>query len=261
MRRGSAIRRLPWLLTLFTLWPFVAAGAVPEVRILETDPGAGASLYRGDALYVRIGYRSEVPLRFSLRGFAGGTALEQVRTNPSPAYPEGAGEAIAWIERIHPGYMDELEIRVTGADWQPLQAFTVPLTLFWERETRPAGRVKAGWVDPLNAEQQAMARAPRDATPETGFGVWDLLILLMGWSVPGYFILQVYMGRCYRGGWRKAALAPLLGMVPLLAYTLIALVMGSNLWPLMLLFLAPVAFLYLAALGILHYLRGRTVPH
>ncbi|MDZ7669842.1 MAG: hypothetical protein U5Q16_10610 [Gammaproteobacteria bacterium] len=39
-------------------------------------------------------------------------------------------------------------------------------------------------------------------------------------------------------------------LVPLTGYTIFALLAGSNLWPLMLLFLTPLAFLYLAGVGL-----------
>ena len=76
-----------------------------------------------------------------------------------------------------------------------------------------------------------------------------LLGLFVMAAVPGYFVLQVYAARRWDGNWRWAALAPLIVMVPLLGYTVFALAAGSNLWPLLLILTAPVAFLYLAALA------------
>ncbi|NHA15098.1 hypothetical protein [Thioalkalivibrio sp. XN279] len=84
---------------------------------------------------------------------------------------------------------------------------------------------------------------------------WGLLIMLMGWSVPGYFALQLILWRRWDGGWRRLALVPLWGTVPVTAYTLFALAAGSNLWPLIMLFTLPLAFVYLLALVILKRLR------
>jgi hypothetical protein len=53
---------------------------------------------------------------------------------------------------------------------------------------------------------------------------------------------------CWRGGWRVAALAPLLLTVPALLFSLFALADGSNLWPLTLIFAAAIGVVYLAAL-------------
>jgi hypothetical protein len=68
--------------------------------------------------------------------------------------------------------------------------------------------------------------------------------------VPGYLLLQAGLAFWTSGGWRKATLAPAVIMVPILAYTVLALAGGSNLWPLLMLFTAPLAFLYLVVLGV-----------
>lgn len=77
----------------------------------------------------------------------------------------------------------------------------------------------------------------------------SILGLLVMAAVPGYFVLQFYTARTWDGSWRWAALAPLLVMVPLIAFTVFAFAAGSNLWPLMLILTAPVACIYLAALA------------
>lgn len=71
-------------------------------------------------------------------------------------------------------------------------------------------------------------------------------------ALPGYLILQIRMGLRYRGGWRTAALAPLVVMAPLLLYTAAAFVAQSNLWPLLLILVSPFAFGYLVIVGLLH---------
>jgi hypothetical protein len=70
-----------------------------------------------------------------------------------------------------------------------------------------------------------------------------LLIML---ALPGYVVLQVWTVRAYRGGWRLAALVPLIVTIPLLAYSAVAFAGGSNLWPLLLILAAPFACTYLA---------------
>ena len=73
-----------------------------------------------------------------------------------------------------------------------------------------------------------------------------LLGLVAMIALPGYWILQIILAKRCDGGWRIAALAPLVVMVPLVAYTAFAFAAGSNLWPLMLILVSPVAFVYLA---------------
>lgn len=67
-------------------------------------------------------------------------------------------------------------------------------------------------------------------------------------GVPAYFIAQPMALARWRGGWRKAALAPLLLTAPAAAYSVVALAQESNLWPLALIFAAAIGSLYLAAL-------------
>jgi hypothetical protein len=73
-----------------------------------------------------------------------------------------------------------------------------------------------------------------------------MAVLVVG--VPGYFIVQPLALVRWAGGWRKAALAPLVLTVPALVFSLVALGQGSNLWPLALAFTAAIGTLYLGAL-------------
>ena len=80
-------------------------------------------------------------------------------------------------------------------------------------------------------------------TEEPAYLLWIGEVVML--SVPGYFILQAWLARSWSGHWRLAALVPLAGMVPALFFSLFALSQGSNLWPLAVIFLAPLGFAYL----------------
>ncbi len=73
--------------------------------------------------------------------------------------------------------------------------------------------------------------------------------------VPAYFFLQYLTLRRYRGGWRMAALAPLVVMVPVVGHAVLTFLGGSNLWPVLLFLTAPVAFLYLAGVAVVRAIR------
>ena len=75
---------------------------------------------------------------------------------------------------------------------------------------------------------------------------FDLIFL----AIPGYFLLQAALTFWTSGGWRKATLVPAVIMVPVLVYTVLAFAAQSNLWPLLLIFTAPLAFLYLVCLSV-----------
>jgi hypothetical protein len=75
------------------------------------------------------------------------------------------------------------------------------------------------------------------------------LVVMVG--VPGYFVLQVWLLYCLRGGWLYAAAFPLIPMAAVVAYTVHAFNKGSNLFPLVLIFTAPLAFIYLLIVFVL----------
>lgn len=228
------------------------SAADPAVQVLETDPVSGAALQGREPLYVRIAYDSEIPLRFQAQAYHNGTPVERSAAfNPAPVYPAGRGEAVAWIAFDQYTRIDAVGIRVMNERWQPVLTVTHPVAMEWSGVMPEQWRKPAAWAQRLSDAQQSMVvRAARDYSAEQSDGWGNLLILLMGLSLPGYLILQIWLWLSSRGGWRKAALAPLLLMVPLLLYTLFALLAGSNLWPLMLLFLTPLAFVYLLVLWI-----------
>jgi hypothetical protein len=249
-------------LAVLALLVAAAAGAQADTRrieVLALDPPDGSVLRVAESLHVRIAYAADQPVRFRVRGFLNGTERTSgLRTNPSPPYPAGQGKAIAWLEFTGPTDIDELRIEMSDAGWNPLQQLTVPVYIAWSTTAAAGSRPPAPWVGPLNDQQQQMTRTSLQAAHQGGNdGGWMLLFMLAGWSIPGYFILQVALYYRWRDGWRKAALLPLLATVPITAYTLFAFAKGSNLWPLVMLFTVPFAFIYLVALMLARRLSRR----
>lgn len=245
---SQSIHLLQGLLVLSLMLAHLAYAQVVEV--LATDPPAGAVLNVGEALHAHIHYTADKPLRFQARGYYNGVERRQgSRMNPAPVYPPGDNEAIVWIGYTASEEIDELRINIFDNNWQQIAQIIEPMQITWRASATAATRPRVGWVVSLNAIQQQMASARAvEATDSDMF--WELLFLLAGWSIPGYFILQFYLYRRWRNGWRKAALLPLLATIPILVYTLFALTQGSNLWPLVMLFTIPLAFLYLMGLVI-----------
>lgn len=217
-----------------------------------------------EPVYVRLRYSSDQPLRFQARGYLSGA--EETRSasfNPAPVYAAGTGEAIVWTAYFEAAAIDEIRITVTDAEWTPLDELSVPMRAAWNGMRSQAQRQRAEWVQTLSAQQQAMvaagARAGGSDDGNEGL-LWGWLLMLMGWSIPGYIALQFYTVKRYEGRWRTLALLPLWIMIPLVAYTLFALLAGSNLWPLMMLFLAPLALVYLLAVLSLRKVYGKALP-
>jgi hypothetical protein len=64
----------------------------------------------------------------------------------------------------------------------------------------------------------------------------------------GYPVLQLYALIRLRGWWQALAAIPLTVMVPVLVITFRAFYHQSNLWPLLLIFIAPPVLVYLIVL-------------
>jgi hypothetical protein len=227
------------------------------VEIVETDPESEATLDAREPLYLRIAYDSDVALRFQAAGFVDGMeARDTEAMNIAPSYPPGRGEAVAWVSYEAQTRIDEVRVAVFDASWKKLDTVTYPVDTHWTGVAPKAWRQPAEWARRMSAEQQSM-RDPGNARSQVTDSGFNLVIMLAGWSIPGYFILQIYLLLRSRGRWRTAAGLPLLVTVPLTAYTLYALLAASNLWPLMMLFLMPFAFVYLVAVWLAKRIWGR----
>lgn len=242
------------LLVLLLLAAPAAWAEAPQVSFVAAYPSLTAELGRDQSLYLYLRYRSDTPLRMRGRGYAGGQIVETgVRYNPAPAYPAGDGEALVWLSYFNPADLDEIRIEVSDADWRTLLILKLPVRVSWSAAVADASTLPE-WAKRLNAEQQRPASAaPLTAEAE----VFDWLIgavLMLG--VPGYFVLQFLLGLGYSGGWRLAALAPLVVTLPATAHALLALAAGSNIWPIVVILVAPLGFLYLSALAGLRLVIG-----
>ena len=72
-----------------------------------------------------------------------------------------------------------------------------------------------------------------------------------------YPVLQYLAWRTMRGIWRFFALLPLPLMGCVLAVTIIGLVQASNLWPIFLIFTAPIVLIYFGLLYLAYFLIKR----
>ena len=76
-------------------------------------------------------------------------------------------------------------------------------------------------------------------------------------AAPAYFILQPWAAARLIGGWRRAALLPLLPAIPLLLWCSYAFADHSNLWPVPFLLFAPFGTFYLVILLVAARARAR----
>jgi hypothetical protein len=230
-----------------------AQSAPVEIQVTAVDPESPALLRSGNSLSVRVAYKSDQVLRVQAAGYRAGRKIPG-GMNGSPGYGPGEGEAIAWIFFSGDETIDEVRVVAHDARWKPLTEVSVKVDARW-RPDAPQ-RERAAWAQALNDAQQRAISADMQRTQEGPLAALGLLLVQVPFfAVPGYLLLQVLTLWRWRGGWRRAAAVPLLLMIPVMLFCLYALAKGSNLWPLSMIFLSPVGFLYL---GILWLLRRKS---
>jgi hypothetical protein len=243
------------------LGSFARAGAAtPELQLTATSPELPARLAAQEAFYVRIAYQSDQPLRFQAAGYFQGAKKANLMMNPSPVYPAGSGEAVAWIAGDAGTVIDEVRVVGHDARWKPLREVSLPAAAAWHAGI--AANPPAAWARELNnAQQQLVGRDLQQASQGTG-GLWDRIVdavmpFVFG-SIAAYPLLQAFALWRLRGARRLLAALPLTFMLPTYAFCIYALWKNSNLWPLPAIFLSPVAALLV--LGMLIYFRFKRLP-
>lgn len=221
------------------------AFAAISVNLSETSPQSPAKLNLFEPLYVHIQYNSPQALRFQAMGvLQAAPQHKNLRMNPSPVYPAGRGEAIAWISYGQPITIDTLIVNVYNQNWQLLEQKSIPLSLQWQKQISDTVSTPPPWVTKLNREQQSAV----GGKPQPTSLFWEILIRVFFLSIPIYWYLQIRVLYKWSGRWQKIACIPLIISIPLLLYTLFALSQGSNLWPVMMLFLTPLLLILLLSI-------------
>jgi len=232
------------LILFYSLFVFSGMVFALNIELTETTPIAQTLLNKDEPVYIHVQYNSDTPLRFQARGLAKGNEITiNVRYNPSPIYPAGKGEAIAWVAYNGAAKIDTIRVNVYDEKWQKVAEKELHLSFEWlENSTQQNTRSTPEWALRLNKTQQENMRHSNSSASIAEVIFFQMLFL----TIPGYWILQIYTFRKYTAGWKKIACLPLLVTIPLCLYTLFALFAGSNLWPVLMIFVTPFAFIYLA---------------
>lgn len=231
-----------------------------EIELLATDPPLPARLAVGDTLYVRLGYRSDQPVRLQARGWRSGEARPG-GFNGSPAWPASEqGEALAWFFVSEAGALDQ--IRVTAGDAAGRGAFAeFPFPADAQFGGTPPPRAPAAWVAQLQARSDALQAA---AAPPPSDGPVDLLlgvviIAAIFAVLAAALLLPLWAALRWPPPWRWGAWLA----VALFALPVLNVIVGvtadptsHNLWPLELFGSALVSLALVGVLALLRRSRG-----
>ena len=237
-----------------------AASGEERVQVLETDPATPAELGKWEQFYVRVAYETDRPAYVRGTAFLDGKPVTSM-TSGSMRHQAGAGEAFFWFAYTTPARVDLVVMTAHDATTNKAIAQTaISVDLTWTGASVGATRPRPDWVVRMQAEQDRQVKEQSDAYMNRPTPWWATLFFFgLMWSVPGYFVLQAVALWRWGGGWKTAAMVPLLPMSAILLYTIVAFRAGSNLFPLVLIFSSPPALLYLVALMMLRRRRLQAV--
>jgi hypothetical protein len=250
---SRTVRRCLFLLLLPCAGCAAAQSPSVTLEVTATDPEPQSSLQRSETFYVRVAYSSDRPLRIRIRGRAQGRDVPTM-TNPSPRSEPPSGEALVWLSSDHAVALDEIQVRAEDqTDGKVVAQASIPVKLKWSETPAEKLREPADWAGAMSRAQQQRVSEDMRRYSEGGGGLSSVLLtLVITLSLPVYIAAQVWSLKRLEGGWRKAALIPLVVMGVALCVSLLALAAGSNLWPIWLILLAPLALLWLLILLLMH---------
>jgi hypothetical protein len=234
---------------------------VLEVRLLETAPPSPARVGTAARLSARVGYRSDLPVRFSATPLLRGEPV-RAGSNGSPAWPAGEGEALVWFFLFEPGLVDGLRIGVGHANGRgTFRSFDFPLDAEFVGGSGPASR-EVAWVARLESTAEALRAAQRPAADPGGAADTALGVAIIG-GLFGVLILAAALPiagiRSWTGHWRWGAwLALAIFAVPSMNVVIGVMIdpTSHNLWPLELFGYAVASVSLCSALFVLRKLRG-----
>lgn len=237
--------------------PAAASTPAPTLTVAAAHPDVrAASLPVGEPVFLRVPYTTGVPVRIFGRPYRGGVLVNEgkVLTHPSPRYGPGSGDALVWLAFDEGAAIDEIRIEAVAAEGWPsvLAAVTMAVDVRWADGPASTSAPRAAWVAELRARHEAALGEDRGRPPGPHDWIWDGAIALMFLSVPGYPVLQGVALWLVRGRWKLAVRGPIVVMGLAYVFTVVGVGAGSNLTPLFVVVLSPLALGYLVVVLLLH---------
>ena len=244
----QAYRLLPALMALLLLAATPARGDFDlHVQLAETDPGVGGTLAVEQQLFLKVDYRSDIPLVFQYSAYLHG---EKQEADFYSGYPQlqsaGQHAALGWIGFSSPTQIDELRIDIFDAKRQKIGEISKPFSFLWENAAAVTGkRHKAPWVSQLERYEERERLNTVDPFEKRRRALDAFLFGLDIVSIPLYGLLQFFTLWRFRGRWRDLAAVPLVSLVPLVLGSLIGFGMELRYWVVFIFRGTPFALLYL----------------
>lgn len=231
-----------------------------SVQVIETWPaGDEVVLARNQNYYLRLAYSSDAPVRIWARPFLHGREAN-AGSHPSALY-SGSGEMLGWFFLMQPGdEVDEIRISMGGGGTGNTPVVASHRVRVTGGSHAANAQREPAWVATLRAqaeeaERQAMEdrmNEPESIGDTVLFGGFMLAMVALGVAGVAAPVVAV---RRWQGGWRIAAMLPLV----LVAFVVLRLVVdvvidptSHNLWPFEIL---QVGFLNIVVMGVLWIAR------
>lgn len=216
----------------------------------EIYPSEKVTFAHKEKSYVRIQYNSLRPIRFLIKAYFKGKEIESTfRLSPQPLYPEGRGEAVAWIGFVGDMHVDRISVQSLDGKWNVLESKELAVDWTWsEKLLKLKQKNVKPWVGRLSGVQQQMMREQLNQKGLRDNFFESVVMDILYFTFALYLLAQYYAFNQAKGSWRKKTLVPLFLFAPAIVYAVIGYMNQSSLWVLILLLAAAISLIYLTFL-------------
>jgi hypothetical protein len=187
-------------------------------QVVEMNPASPATLHKSDRLYIRIRYDTNVPMWVRADYSNHGTRASRTRTSGAGLVGPGQGEMLVWASLDGEAAVDAISLSASASGRDGFDKKTLAVNYSWDGQPS-TGEVRAPWVGPLLAEDEARQKAAFAEmeqrfynTGSGGIGAvapGGVVILLVLAAAAAGFVWPIWGTIRWTGRWRVAAMVPL----------------------------------------------------
>lgn len=233
---------------------FLRADLSPQTQldVVQTHPASSTQLQVEQQAFIRIDYNSLVPVRFLLKAYYQGSEIEKaMRLGSQPLYPQGTGNALAWISFVRPTKIDQIILETFNDKWDLIGKKSFDIQWTWADTVFNSQNVELPeWIQDLSQYQTELTRVQLEKLYHEDQYFENMTTELLYLSFALYLLCQIVLSMSMAGKWRTLSLAPLALLIPALLYTAFSLSTGAQLWDILLLVTSTICLFYLILLSI-----------